>query len=79
MWSRRAAQLKAVKLPLKCNVRREMKDDTMTQLESFLRGNEQQKVSSAGFIVGAVLIIIGNFWVTLVGLGNPLEALGEFS
>jgi hypothetical protein len=51
----------------------------MTQQASVLRGNVQQKVSSAGFIIGAVMILIGNIWVTMVGLGNPTEALGTFS
>ena len=51
----------------------------MTQEQIILRTNEQQKLSSGGFIIGAVLIIIGNVWVTLVGLGDPTEALGKFS
>ncbi|MCA9935801.1 MAG: hypothetical protein KC415_17825 [Anaerolineales bacterium] len=51
----------------------------MTQQQSILKGNEQLKLSSAGFIVGALLIIIGNIWVTLVGLGDPLEALNKYS
>jgi hypothetical protein len=36
-------------------------------------------LSSAGFIIGAVLIIIGNVWVTLIGLGDPTEALSKYS
>jgi hypothetical protein len=51
----------------------------MTQQQKFLSGNDQQKLSSAGFIIGAVLIIIGNVWVTLIGLGDPTEALSKYS
>ena len=50
----------------------------MTQ-QGVVKGDEQQKLSSAGFIIGAVLIIVGNIWVTTVGLGNPMEALNKFS
>ena len=51
----------------------------MAQQQGNLKGNNQLKLSSGGFIAGAVLIIIGNIWVTLVGLGNPMEALSKFS
>jgi hypothetical protein len=50
----------------------------MTQ-QGIVRGDPQQKLGSAGFIVGAVLIGVGNIWVTRVGLGNPMEALNKFS
>ena len=50
----------------------------MTKMEDSLRGDDLQKLSSTGFIVGALLITIGNIWVTLVGLGNPEEALSRF-
>ena len=51
----------------------------MTKQQGFLLGTEQQKLSSTGFIIGVLLITIGNVWVTLVGLGDPAEALSKFS
>lgn len=51
----------------------------MAKQKGILKGDEQLKLSSGGFIVGALLIIIGNVWVTLVGLGNPMEALSKYS
>jgi hypothetical protein len=51
----------------------------MTKEQGFLRGTEQQKLSSAGLIIGVLLITIGNIWVTSVGLGDPTEALSKFS
>jgi len=51
----------------------------MTKPQGFLRGTEQQKLSSAGLIIGVLLITIGNVWVTLVGLGDPTEALSKYS
>jgi hypothetical protein len=50
----------------------------MTQ-QGVVKVDEQQKLGSAGFIVGAILIIVGNVWVTTVGLGNPMEALDKYS
>jgi len=50
----------------------------MTQ-QGIVKGDEQQKLGSAGLIVGAVLITIGGIWVTMVGLANPMEALSKFS
>lgn len=49
------------------------------QKTSVLRGNAQLKVSSAGFIIGASMILLGNIWVAMVGLGDPVEALNTYS
>ena len=50
----------------------------MTQ-HGIVKGDEQLKLSSMGFIIGAILIIVGNIWVTTIGLGNPMEALDKYS
>jgi hypothetical protein len=51
---------------------------TETNAASVQQLREQQKLSSAGFIIGALLVTIGNVWVASVGLGDPLEALSTY-
>ena len=51
----------------------------MKKQQGSSRGGEHQILSSAGLIVGAVLIIMANIWVTRVGLGDPMAALDKFS
>jgi hypothetical protein len=55
------------------------KEKNMAQQQDIPKGDEQQKLSSAGFIISVLLITIGNVWVTKVGLGDPTEALSKYS
>ncbi len=49
----------------------------MTQHQGIVKGDAQQKLGSAGFIIGAVLITIGTIWVTSIDLSNPMQAQGR--
>lgn len=51
----------------------------MRKQQGIREGNSDQKLGSAGFIIGAILIASGNIWITTVGLGNPMEALEKYS
>ena len=51
----------------------------MTQQEGIVRGDAHQKMGSAGFIIAAVLITIGNIWVATIDLSNPVAAQARMS
>lgn len=46
----------------------------MTQQQGIEKGDAQQKLGSAGFVIGAVMLTIGNIWVTSIDLSNPMLA-----
>jgi hypothetical protein len=50
----------------------------MTQ-QAIAKGDSFQKMGGAGFIIGAVLITIGNIWVTSIDLSKPMEAQRKLS
>jgi hypothetical protein len=52
---------------------------TMTQQEGIVKGDSFQKMGSVGFLIGAVLIIVGNSWVATIDLSNPLVAQARMS
>ena len=47
--------------------------------QGIVKGDALQKMGSAGFIIAAVLIIIGNTWVTTINLSNPAVAQARMS
>ncbi len=51
----------------------------MTQREGIVKGDAHQRMGSAGFIIAAVLIIIGNIWVATIDLSNPVTAQARMS
>ena len=50
----------------------------MAQEQGVVEGNTLQKLSSAGFIVGAILIALGSLWLPTTDLSNILEAQRTF-
>lgn len=47
--------------------------------QAILKGDAFQKMGSAGFLIGAVLIFAGNTWVATIDLSNPVTAQARMS
>src|SRR5690242_2465837 len=50
----------------------------MAQAHGIVKGDALQKLGSAGFIIGAILIVIGSIWLPTVDFSNVLEAQNKF-
>jgi hypothetical protein len=49
----------------------------MSQPAGIVKGDALQRLSSAGFIIGAVLILAGTTWVARIDLSDPVGAQGR--